>query len=590
MASGSYITYGGQFENLQNATHRLMLAVPVALLLIFIFLHLAFKSFKDALMIYTAIPLSIVGGVIFLWIRGMPFSVSAGVGFIALFGIAVLNGIVLIEHLKELQHSGVTDMRELILRGTKDRLRPVLLTAGAAAMGFLPMAVSTGAGAEVQRPLATVVIGGLITSTMLTMIALPILFEIFNNVKGFRFFPFRVLRSKPVIVLIIISLTTIQSFAQQKELNLNEIIDIAIANNKEIIAYSLKVKESIVLKSTSFNPDKTILSYGYDQNNIAPNGYPLKVWGISQDLSFPTQYISEMKARKIDVLKAEVILESRKQKLKKEISVCYYGIQNLQAKQVLYKSIDSLYSGLLKNSELKYSKGDFSQLDLLNIKARQQQAKLNLNGISFSLQSFIQKLKTLMNYDYNFGVANHVEIIVPEEKGIESSPSVQLLKLQNAYSEAVLKIEKNKMLPDFTANYFTGTNHYENSSNYNGFQVGLKVPLFFGSQKSKIISSKISLNAQQLITDNEIISYKNRIIEYKLEEQRLKEVIKYYNDSGKLLYDEILRAALKSYQGGEIDLFKFTNSYENAVQIKSDYLDNVLQYNTNILEQIYLSN
>jgi len=194
LESGYYIAYGGQFENLKNATKRLMVAVPIALLLIFIFLHFAFKSLKDAVMIYSAVPLAVVGGVLSLWIRGIPFSVSAGIGFIALFGIAVLNGIVLIEHLKELKVKGITNMRELILKGTKDRLRPVMLTAAAAATGFLPMAISTGAGAEVQRPLATVVIGGLITSTMLTMIVLPLLFEIFNNVIGFQLWPLRFIR------------------------------------------------------------------------------------------------------------------------------------------------------------------------------------------------------------------------------------------------------------------------------------------------------------------------------------------------------------------------------------------------------------
>ncbi len=193
---GNYISYGGQFENLKNASRRLTLAVPVSLLLIFIFLHFAFKSLKDAIMIYSAVPLAVVGGVLSLWIRGMPFSISAGIGFIALFGIAVLNGIVLIEHLKELKHKGMTKMRELILKGTKDRLRPVMLTAAAAATGFLPMAISTGSGAEVQRPLATVVIGGLITSTMLTMIALPLLFEIFNNVIGIQLWPLKFIRRK----------------------------------------------------------------------------------------------------------------------------------------------------------------------------------------------------------------------------------------------------------------------------------------------------------------------------------------------------------------------------------------------------------
>ena len=590
MEAGTYIEYGGQFENLQNAIKRLMIAVPVALLLIFIFLHFAFKSFKDAVMIFTAIPLAIVGGVILLWIRGMPFSVSAGVGFIALFGIAVLNGIVLIEHLKELQNQGITDMRELILRGTKDRLRPVLLTAGAAAMGFLPMALSTGAGAEVQRPLATVVIGGLVTSTMLTMIALPLLFEIFNNVKGFKFSPFRVIRSKPVIFLLLIFLPAVSSFAQQKELHLNEIIDIAIANNKEVNAFSLKVKENIALKSTAFNPDKTVLSYGLDQNNIAPNGYPLKVWGIEQNFSFPTLYGAELNAKKIDVSKAEVTLELRKQKLKKEISLCYYEIQNLKARQSLYKSVDSLYTFLLRNAEARYGKGDFSQLDLLNIKARQQQSKLNMNSAGYSIQNSLQKLKTLMNVSEDFSMASQIELIVPEEKDIESNPAVQLLKLQGASSEAVLKIEKNKMLPDFRVNYFTGTNNYNNSGYYNGFQVGMAVPLFFGSQKSRIQSSKISLSVQQLLTENEIMSLKNKISGYKIEELRFREGIDFYNTSGKQLHDEILRTALKSLQSGEIDLFKFTNSFENAVQITLNYLDNVLQYNTILLEQMYLSN
>ncbi|HRX13393.1 MAG TPA: efflux RND transporter permease subunit, partial [Draconibacterium sp.] len=267
LSPGNYIEYGGQFENLQNATKRLIFAVPVALLLIFIFLHFAFGSLKDAVMIFTAIPLATVGGVFLLWVRGMPFSVSAGVGFIALFGIAVLNGIVLIEHLKELQHEGVKNMRELIMTGTKNRLRPVMLTAGAAAMGFLPMAISTGAGAEVQRPLATVVIGGLFTSTLLTMIALPLLYEVFYNVKSIRLFPFKVIRSKTLIILSIFMITAVAVNGQNKKLQLKEAIEIALQNNPEIAAFSLKVEESKMLKKTAFAPGKTNLTYGTDQNN-----------------------------------------------------------------------------------------------------------------------------------------------------------------------------------------------------------------------------------------------------------------------------------------------------------------------------------
>lgn len=175
-SAGYYVTYGGSFENLNKAKSRLLIAVPVAFALIFLLLYFAFKSVRQGLLIFTAVPLSAIGGIIFLAIRGMPFSVSAGVGFIALFGIAVLNGIVLISEFNQLRKNGLRDIRHVVLTGTKTRLRPVLMTAAVAALGFFPMAVSTGAGAEVQRPLATVVIGGLIVATFLTLGVLPILY------------------------------------------------------------------------------------------------------------------------------------------------------------------------------------------------------------------------------------------------------------------------------------------------------------------------------------------------------------------------------------------------------------------------------
>tara|TARA_Y100000034_G_scaffold136654_1_gene214523 strand:+ start:93803 stop:96928 length:3126 start_codon:yes stop_codon:yes gene_type:complete len=178
---GYSVQYGGQFENLNQAKERLYVAVPIALALIFLLLFFAFGSIKEAALVYSAIPLSAVGGILLLWMRGLPFSISAGIGFIALFGIAVLNGIVLVEHFKSLKKEGHLDIHELIIRGTLERLRPVLLTALAASLGFLPMAVSTSAGAEVQRPLATVVIGGLISATILTLLVLPVLYAWFER-------------------------------------------------------------------------------------------------------------------------------------------------------------------------------------------------------------------------------------------------------------------------------------------------------------------------------------------------------------------------------------------------------------------------
>ena len=179
--TGYTIEYGGQFENLNEAKDRLYVAVPIALALIFLLLFFAFGSIKEAALVYSAIPLSAVGGILLLWIRGLPFSISAGIGFIALFGIAVLNGIVLVEHFKSLKKEGDIKLKEVVIRGTLERLRPVLLTALAASLGFLPMAVSTSAGAEVQRPLATVVIGGLISATILTLLVLPVLYAWFER-------------------------------------------------------------------------------------------------------------------------------------------------------------------------------------------------------------------------------------------------------------------------------------------------------------------------------------------------------------------------------------------------------------------------
>ena len=181
LPAGYYITYGGAFENLNAAKKRLMIAVPLSLLLIFLLLFFAFNSIKQGLLIYTAVPLSAIGGIFFLALRGMPFSISAGVGFIALFGVAVLNGIVLIAEFNRLKSEGLTDLHRIVLMGTKVRLRPVLMTAFVASLGFLPMAISNGAGAEVQRPLATVVIGGLMIATLLTLFVLPILYIIFEK-------------------------------------------------------------------------------------------------------------------------------------------------------------------------------------------------------------------------------------------------------------------------------------------------------------------------------------------------------------------------------------------------------------------------
>ena len=170
-----FIEFGGQFKNLQEARTRLAVVVPSALLLIFVLIFLAFGGVQQALIVYSGIPLALTGGVAALWLRGMPFSITAAVGFIALSGVAVLNGLVLVTYFNQLREQGRT-IHEAVLEGSFTRLRPVLMTAFVASLGFVPMALATGAGAEVQRPLATVVIGGIVSSTLLTLIVLPVLY------------------------------------------------------------------------------------------------------------------------------------------------------------------------------------------------------------------------------------------------------------------------------------------------------------------------------------------------------------------------------------------------------------------------------
>lgn len=182
LPEGYYITWGGQFENLQQASARLMIVVPIALALIFTLLFMTFGSIKQAILIFTGVPLAVTGGIIALWMRGLPFSISAGVGFIALSGVAVLNGVVMVSAINRLREEGMGVM-DAVRTGADQRLRPVLMTAMVAALGFIPMALNTGIGSEVQKPLATVVIGGVVSATLLTLVVLPVLYSWFERDK-----------------------------------------------------------------------------------------------------------------------------------------------------------------------------------------------------------------------------------------------------------------------------------------------------------------------------------------------------------------------------------------------------------------------
>lgn len=591
LKTGYYISYGGQFENLQNATRRLQLAVPVSLLLIFIFLHFAFKSLKDAMMIFSAIPLATVGGVLLLWLRGMPFSVSAGIGFIALFGVAVLNGIVLIEHLKALHENGMTDMRELILRGTRERLRPVVITAAAAALGFLPMAISTSAGAEVQRPLATVVIGGLFTSTLLTMVALPLLYAILSNITGFDMKKLKFTRTAKHFLVLVFILPSTMLFAQQpNSLTLDQAIETALRNNRQVKASALNVEQTKALVPSAFQIDKLGVYYEYDQNNMAENGYPLGVLGVEQGFAFPTVYTSMRKANEIEVSIASSGLEIQQLDLSRKVSQQYYHIIFLMNKLAEFELVDSLFIRYTRASELKLEQGIIGQLEFLNASAYHQRIRTRMRQLQHDLTIANDYLGALMQSDSAFIIAfQPLEVLTPPADPTVYNPGLRLLQENIRHQDAMVNVERNRLLPDLNLGYFNGTNRYEGADNYYGYTIGLGVPLFFGEQKSKIKSGKIAVEVAQLQFENYQKQLDNRKLQLQNELVKYREAIDVYMGSGEELFRLLYNAADRSFSLGQINYFQFLQSLENAIEIKTDYLENVSAYNQIVIELKYLS-
>ena len=585
LPAGYSVKYGGQFENLESAKARLLVAVPIALFLIFILLYFAFGSVKEALMVYSAIPLSAVGGILFLWIRDLPFSISAGVGFIALFGIAVLNGIVLIEHFKELKHQGMTDKDELILKGTTDRLRPVLLTAAAAALGFLPMAVSASAGAEVQRPLATVVIGGLFTATILTMIVLPVLYKIFDG-KEFKKPKFK--KHHAGLIVILAFLNSSFSFAQNTT-ELNDLIAIGIQNNKTLKASQLQVEKANANIKTAYSFDKTNIYYNYDQNNIAYNNKPISVIGAQQSFLFPTVYGAQKKLNTAEFEKQQAIYELDKNKLSLEISKLYYQIVYLQHQEVLYKRLDSLYQNFSKASNRRFELGETNYLEKITAQSKSRQIALKLSQIRNEKNAQYDLLQYSIQSDEKWLVKTNQ--IKPIEVLTEDSSKT----IYNNYLQSVSKnyksqidMQKQSWLPDLNLEYFRGSNKGLSQS-LNGFQVGIAVPILFSGNVSKAKVAQLELESwdAQVQSENQKI---NAYLENKKNELlKHQEAINYYNQQGKKLADEILKVANMSYQHGEIDFFQYIQSLENATIIEIEYLDNVLHYNQTQLDYQYLN-
>ncbi|WP_456376353.1 CusA/CzcA family heavy metal efflux RND transporter [Lutibacter sp.] len=583
---GYTVSYGGQFENLNSAKARLKLAVPIALLLIFILLHFAFRSIKDALMVFSAIPLSAVGGVLFLWIRDLPFSISAGVGFIALFGIAVLNGIVLIEHLKELKEQGMDNVYERILLGTKERLRPVILTAAAAALGFLPMAISTGAGAEVQRPLATVVIGGLVTATILTLVVLPVLYAIFDT-KDFKIKK-RKNKLKSTIILLFI-LAPVIGFSQEKTISINEAISIAIDNNKQLNIKQLEVDRSKKLINNAFEVEKANVYYMYDKTNLGIDGKPFETYGIDQTIEFPTVYFAKKKVNKITSNLATIKYQLAKANLIKNVSKSYSTIVYLNQKRKQLIAMDSLYKDFSKSASRKFELGESNYLEMITSQSKYKQFSIQLEQIINEINIAYESFSVLLQTKEKFKILATNLLKIPRKRIDLESHSITKYYTENSkLFKAKKGVVKQQLLPDLQFNYFNSKDVAANAS-VNSFQVGVSIPIFFFGKSAKISAAKIREDiSNEMVIDTSLkLKAKYNSLNEELKKRELQ--LDYYTESGKNLAKEILKTATLSYKSGEIDFFQYIQSIETASQIKINYLNNLNSYNQIVLELNYLN-
>ncbi len=594
--TGYYVTYGGAFENLRAAKQRLMVAVPVSLLLIFLLLYFAFNSIRQGLLIYSAIPLSAIGGILFLALRGMPFSISAGVGFIALFGVAVLNGIVLIAEFNRLRQEGFTDMKRIVLMGTKVRLRPVLMTAFVASLGFLPMALSNGAGAEVQRPLATVVIGGLLIATFLTLFVLPVLYMIFEKGAANK------RKNKPPAIaatFIIIFFGISQFSFSQKSITLDAAIDTALKNNLALKNEALKTKYRQMLLGTSATiPQASAFAEAGQINSI----YTDTKFGISQTFNFPTVYKRQKELLQEEWKSSLLDVSLMEKQLKKQVAQVYYQMLYTGAKIQLLRYADSIYGVFYQNAALRLDKGESNILEkasaetlLGQIRIQLEQLKQDSVILQLQFQLLLKSTERYIPANENNGQTN---VISMDTSILSAHPEIKLIQQQQQVAQAGLQLAKSKLSPDLSVGYnntsIKGTGadnkYYSASKRFGAVQIEVGIPIFNRAQKARINSEKINVMLAEgnygAALQNIQSQYNVAFSQYKKYEQ----AVQYFEKNIIRNSDLINLTANKQLAAGNINYLDWVQLINQSITAKSDYLDAVKNLNQSIIDLNYFIN
>lgn len=590
--AGYFVHYGGSFENLQAANKRLSLAVPVSLLLIFLMLYFAFGSIQQGLLIFTAIPLSAVGGILALALRGLPFSISAGIGFIALFGVAVLNGIVLITEFNRLKTNGLHDLHQIVLQGTRNRLRPVLMTAAVASLGFIPMAFSHGAGAEVQRPLATVVIGGLISATLLTLFLLPVLYVFFGKIR-------RIAPQQTTLMALLIGLCYTPILSAQKPISVQAAVDLAIQNNPTLRPYHLSVDQSRLLQRTARDLPKTDILVETGQINTA---YWDNRLGVSQVL--PSNKATRAKSAFLlqNTRVDETDLFYQQQMLAFEVKNHYAEIASLQERIAAIHLADSLYAASAERANNRLQAGESNRMEKANIDLQKshttRQMRLLAAERSLLLAQFHRLLGTTEMLEPQVGLFPTPSLTRPSD-----APSNLVAPAQARWTLASRNTQwaKVALMPEYRVGFsvqsirgpqtVNGTNReYGLSPQFFTAQFGTSLPVFKKAARMKVQAALIGeskaqadFRAAQYDLDTR---YQAAIQTF----ERYQEALLTYERDTRPMVEGLLQMADNQLKNGEINYLEWMITLQQVVAARTEYAELMLQYNRAAVMLDHLSN
>jgi cobalt-zinc-cadmium resistance protein CzcA len=584
LPEGYYVTYGGQFEHLQEASARLTVAVPVALLLIFFLLFVTFRSMKEALIIFSAIPLAAVGGVAALWLRDMPFSISAGIGFIALFGVAVLNGIVLISYYNRLRDEGETDGAVRIIKGSLARLRPVLATASVASLGFLPMAFSTSAGAEVQKPLATVVIGGLVSSTLLTLVVLPVLYS-FVYVGGRPFRKFRPL----AILLSLILLGTVSVSAQKAGLTLDSALARAYAQHPVVRQGDQLVRQQQALLGTATVFDPLSINSTFGQINSGDFDYNV---GVSQSFKLPGAYRAERGLLQQNVKVAEAARAVTRAELTRNVRSAYTNWAYAWQRYDLLLSLDSAWKDFQQVADKRFAAGETGILEKTNARTQGAEVQLQLRQARADIAAYAAELRQWMPGTDSLGTPGVFEPLPPLEPADSVLPAdhplLRYARRQVEVNTATVRVEKTRGLPSFSIGGVTQS--LNRISAYNMVTLGMGIPLFNYGVKSRVKAAEIGRQLAETGVERTELELTATYRQWWEQYARAAGQLDYYRQEGLRYASLILSAAAKGYRAGNIGYVEYVQNIKEATTIREGYLRTVNEYNQAVIRIDYFLN